>query len=72
VILVESFAGRGSRIPRGGDPHPTKTKPKPRKNLPMKGKTKKPSSAPSRWSGRSKARFRKDLTKSLHELPLAR
>jgi hypothetical protein len=36
----------------------------------MKGKTKR--STPSRWSGTSKVRLRKNLTKSLHELPLAR
>ena len=73
VILPEDSAGKGyipHPVRRSAPATKTKTNTKTKKNLPMKGKTKR--STPSRWSGTSKVRSRKDLIRSLHELVPAR
>jgi hypothetical protein len=74
VIPPEDSAGRGSiahpaRDIRTCDPIKTKNQNQEKPSYERKNKN---HSMPSRWSGKSKVRLRKDLTKSLHELPLAR
>lgn len=71
MIPPEDSAGRGSVAHPAGHLHlrPAQNQNQEKPSYERKNKN---HSTPFRWSGKSKVRLRKDLTKSLHELPLAR